>query len=179
MTCEQYRNQLALRPDEPDAELDAHLASCPLCSRINQRVNAFDTVLRSTLITPVPEDLTLRLLALVPGLSQPLVRSKRWMRQRRALMIGGGLVGLLALAALMYGLYLLGAAMGVGDVLATIGSWPGLAIDWLYRTVPSSRQIVASLIAMRQPLQWGVLLALIWLIWERMPYRQAAQSLAG
>lgn len=179
-SCDIYRNEIVLRPDAPDLEREAHVASCPLCAKAATRVAAFDTVLRSTLNTSVPADLTARLLALVPGLAQPAVRSKRWMRQRQALLIGGGVLGLVALAALMYGLYLLGVYLGVGEALATVGTWPGIALDWLYNRVPSSRQVMATLIALRQPMQWAIFAALIWLIWEHVPARAGnEQQLAG
>lgn len=178
-TCDIYRNELALRPDTPDPERDAHLTTCSLCANAATRVAAFDTVLRSSLLMPVPDDLTARLLAFVPGLVQPVAHSQRWMRQRRAVLIGGGGLGVLALIALMYGLYVLGTFLGVGEVLATIGTWPGMAIDWLYRYVPSSRQVMATLIALRQPMQWAIFVALIWLAWERVPMRNVSeQSLA-
>jgi hypothetical protein len=178
--CDTYRNEIVLRPDAPDLEREAHMANCPLCSKAANRVAAFDSVLRSTLNAAVPDDLTARLLALVPGLVQPMVRSKRWMRQRRALVIGGGMLGLVALAALMYGLYMLGVYLGVGDALATVGTWPGIALDWLYNRVPSSRQVMATLIALRQPIQWAIVAALIWLIWEHVPTRSGSeQQLAG
>jgi len=173
-TCDIYRNEILLRPDAPDQERESHVANCPLCSRAANRVAGFDTVLRSTLLAPVPADLTARLLALVPGLVQPAVRSKRWLRQRRALLFVGGGLGLAALAALMYGLFLLGVYLGVGEVLATVATWPGLALDWLYEQVPSSRQMMASLIALREPLQWAIFAALIWLIWEHVPARSAS-----
>ncbi len=180
-TCDSYRNEILLRPDAPDAEREDHVANCPLCSKAATRVAALDTVLRSTLNTVVPNDLTARLLALVPGLVTPAVRSKRWMRQRRALLIGGGVLGLVALTALMYGLYLFGVYIGIGDVLATVGTWPGIALDWLYERVPSSRQVMATFIALRQPIQWAICAALIWLIWEHVPARsgQEQQQLAG
>jgi anti-sigma factor RsiW len=178
--CDTYRNEIVLRPDVPDLEREAHVANCPLCSKAASRVAAFDTVLRSTLNAAVPDDLTARLLALVPGLVQPMVRSKRWIRQRRALLIGGGILGLAALTALMYGLYMLGVYLGIGDALATVGTWPGIALDWLYHQVPSSRQIMATLITLRQPMQWAIFAALIWLAWERVPARSGVeQQLAG
>jgi len=179
--CTNFRPQLALRREEPDAELEAHLATCPACTKAAARTAAFGTALRSSLIVSVPDDLAARLLALVPGLSQPLVRSRRWIRQRRALLIGGGLAVVLTLALLVYGVYLLGAALGVGDMLATASAWPGIAIDWLYRHVPSSRQVVATLIALRQPVQWAVFAALIWLAWDTTTSRQgkSERTLAG
>ena len=179
--CTNFQPQLALRREEPDAELDAHLAACPSCARAARRTAAFDTALRSTLIVAVPDDLTARLLALVPGLSQPLVRSRRWILPRRALLVGGGIAMVLTLALLVYGLYVLGAALGVGDMLATASTWPGIAIDWLYRHVPSSRQVVATLITLRQPVQWAVFAALVWLAWDTTAARQgkSERTLAG
>ncbi|HYF64250.1 MAG TPA: hypothetical protein VD886_15620 [Herpetosiphonaceae bacterium] len=179
--CKHFQPHLALRREEPDAELEAHLAACPDCARAARRTAAFDTALRSTLIMSVPDDLTARLLALVPGLNQPLVRSRRWILQRRALLVGGGLAMALTLAMLVYGLYLVGASLGVGDMLASASTWPGIAIDWLYRHVPSSRQVVATLITLRQPVQWAVFAALIWLAWDTTAARQnkSERTLAG
>ena len=170
--CTPYRATLALRREEPNAALDAHLLTCFDCAKTAKRTASFDVAMRSTLLVAVPDDLTARLLALVPGLAHPFVRSRRWMRQRRALQIGGGVAALLAVGLLVYSLYLLGVALGVGDVLATVATWPGIVVDWLYRTIPSSRQVMAFLLAMRQPFQWAVLAALIWLAWDTTAARQ-------
>ena len=66
-------------------------------------------------------------------------------------------------------------------MLSTVSAWPGIAIDWLYRHVPSSRQVVATLIALRQPVQWAVFAALIWLAWDTTTSRQgkSERTLAG
>ncbi|GAA5529885.1 hypothetical protein [Herpetosiphon gulosus] len=174
--CE-YRTNYDLREEALDPQLTDHLAECESCAQRARRAEAFDTVVRSAMITSVPDDLTAKLLALVPGLMPPmLVRSKHWKLQRRAFVGLSGFASILALGLLIYGVYLLANTVGVGDWLATASTWPGVAIDWLYRHIPSSRSFVAAMIAVRQPLQWMILLLLIWQVWERMPLPNNRQT---
>ena len=64
--------------------------------------------------------------------------------------------------------------VGIDDEMVAV-------IDWLYRHVPSSRQVVATLITLRQPVQWAVFAALIWLAWDTTAARQgkAERTLAS
>ncbi len=176
--CERYRNDFDLRDDEPNTEREAHVAMCPNCQARMHRAKAFDHAVKSSLIQAVPDDLTARLLALVPGLvvTPALVRTQRWKRQRRAFMWASSLLTILALVGMVYGVYLLGMSLGMGHVLADLGTVPSQFFDWLYRTIPSSRQVVAFMLAIQQPLQWTILLMLIWQVWERMPQAQTLRT---
>lgn len=178
--CTSMQAQLALRSDEPDTELEAHLTTCDDCSRAARRHTAFDTAVRAALLPVVPDELTARLLALIPGLEMPLIRTKRWIWQRRLILTLGSLLSVLALAVITYGLYRLGLVIGLDQAFATVATWPGAALDWLYTVAPSSRQVVASLLALRQPLQWLALAAVAWLGLEHTaPRRQIEQTLVG
>ncbi|WP_110520413.1 hypothetical protein [Herpetosiphon llansteffanensis] len=174
--CE-HRTNYDLREEALDPQLTDHLDTCESCATRARRAEAFDTVVRSAMITSVPDDLTAKLLALVPGLMPPLmVRSKHWKLQRRAFVGLSGVASILAIGLLVYGLFLLAGAVGVEQWLASASTWPGVAIDWLYRHIPSSRSVVAAMITMRQPLQWIILLILIWQVWERMPLPNKQQT---
>ncbi len=117
--CKEYRTNLALRPDGDTAELSQHAATCPECAKAAKRAAAFDTVVQSAVMPMVPDDLTARLLALVPGLAQPMVRSKRWLRQRRAFFAISALLSVIGVAVLIYGLYILGSYVGVSEIWHT------------------------------------------------------------
>ncbi len=56
-------------------------------------------------------------------------------------------------------------------------AWPGQALDWLYRTVPASRDMAALLLKLYQPLQWALVLVLLWLMFDRLSAAPAEQQM--
>lgn len=178
--CNHYQSLLLLRPDATDAGLELHLQTCPPCARAAQRAAAFDTAVRTALLPPVPTDLTARLLALVPGLATAApAHPPRWYRQRRLFLMLCGLLTVLALGIISFGVYSLALTLGDLGVWTTLQHFPGAALGWLYAQVPISKSVVQLFRELYQPILWSLLLVLFWLVLERYALRPNPRQLVG
>ncbi len=78
MNCLKLRQSLMSTPRCHDAEIQDHLRTCPACSRFAQSMDSMEHQLEQALQSPVPEDLTARLL-LRQSVSEP---KPRWFTGR-------------------------------------------------------------------------------------------------
>jgi predicted anti-sigma-YlaC factor YlaD len=169
LTCEHARRRLPLREEPASDDLEQHLQDCQGCRAVARRHGELDRALQPLLVTSAPPELTARLLALVPALSAGMpIRSPRWHRQRRMVVVSAGILVTLSIVVLGLALSWIFTLLGAGQAVADLTSLPGEALGWLYQTLPSSRYVVDALLQLREPLQWTLVVALLWRSLERL-----------
>jgi anti-sigma factor RsiW len=172
MNCNEARDRLAL--GERDTQLEEHMGSCPSCARYGQRQHALDSALRPEMMMAAPAELTLRLLMLVPGGAPARVAPRRWYVRLVYTLTVAAIGVSLAVAVQLYAL--LAVQLGLPDALGALRQAPADGLSWLYATLPPSRYIVPSLLAVRDQLHWVLLALLGWAALDRSYARQAADS---
>lgn len=177
MTCEQVRDELALRPDAEEEPLREHLAGCTACAAYRRRSATLDTVLRGELRWEVPAVLTAQLLAIATG--QPLaapapVRPKSWYvtlvyaltfsAVAVSLMVAWQFVGLVA------------GQLGVQEAVAQLMAAPARGLAQLAQAMPESRPVIDFVIRVRDQLMWLLLVAVLWAALDRYGPRGASSA---
>lgn len=157
MDCGEARTRLTL--DADDSAVVEHLDRCPGCAAHRQRQRRLDGALRGELHWQAPVDLTLLLLAMVPG-AQVYLRPKGWyVRLVYGLTLAAVAVSL-AVAAQFYGA--LASQVGLGSALDSLRAAPAVGLSRLYAALPQSRYAVALLLVFRDQLHWLLLALFAW-----------------
>lgn len=176
MNCRHTRAELTLQPSSTEVQVQAHLATCPLCDTYRQQQTKLDTALRAELHWQAPADLTARLLVLAaaPLLMPPVMRPKTWYVR---------LVYVLTLLAISCSVLvgwhiaaMLVAQFGVGDTLAWLWGAPAAGIERLHELLPQSRYAIDFFLRVRDQLLWLLLTAVLWATLDRWVPRQARRQ---
>lgn len=129
--------------------------------------DAFDRVLRTELRWQAPPELSLRLLALVPGnmltlagMEQP-ARPKAWFRIVILVLTAAALGLSFAIAAQIYGS--LAYDLGFGSFWEQLQAAPAIATGWLFDTVPGADVAVSLLVSVRDQLYWLLAAIILWI----------------
>jgi len=127
--------------------------------------DSLDLILRQELRWQAPDELTLRLLALIPGVPVGRVvvpaRPKSWY-SLLVLVLTAVAIGLsLAVAWQFYSA--VGIELGLGAMIEQLQAAPAIGLQRLYEALPASRNAVALLVAVRDQLHWLLLAIVLWL----------------
>lgn len=127
--------------------------------------DSLDLILRHELCWQAPDELTARLLALIPG--APVIpaivtaRPKSWY-SLLVLVLTAVAIGLsLAVAWQFYSL--VGVELGLGAMIEQLQAAPAVGLQRLYEALPGSRNVVAVVVAIRDQLHWLLLAIVLWL----------------
>ncbi|GIV96928.1 MAG: anti-sigma factor [Herpetosiphonaceae bacterium] len=145
------------------------MRECDPCRQAGSWNAKLDTALKAELVVTAPPELTALLVAMVPALASGApIRTKRWYRQRLIAALIASVLVSASVILLALGFHWFAQFVGADQIVATVTSWPGVLIEYLYYWLPASQYVVEAILSLREPLQWIVIALLLWRAFDRL-----------